>query len=382
MNLQLRSMRTIVSFFLTFALLTSVFVIVPNQAYANTETVATTSLEVKKEAAGLIEEHYGITFSEEQIKNSTMQELTATLNDPFSRHITAKEWEQMNNWSESEEMAHIGITFAKLQGQYRIVTVTPGSPAEQAGLKQGDAIVSIDGAAVKNQTKQDIFSVLFGKKDTSVKMVVQRGKAKMTKSVKRAVLPMAAVEGQMLDKRTGYIRIYTFMDQMVYEQFEAQWNALRKQGMKSVILDLRYNTGGLMEETRQVASLLRDKGVFTYYKSPAGLVSTSTLNKGKKPDYTMTVLVNEYTASSSEALTGFLQGYKLATVVGTKTYGKGVMQMPYELSDGSYLMLTTQEFFAPDMTKIQQKGLQPNAISNEKKAELNRILVNSGLMNI
>ena len=175
----------------------------------------------------------------------------------------------------------------------------------------------------------------------------------------------------MLEDNIGYVYFYTF-DEGCADEFEKEMDSLVEQGAKKVILDLRYNTGGAVDQALQILDLFLEKGeVEVTTQSANGLKLTTSSQTDKKYSFeNIVILTNEYTASASEILTGALIDNGLAKTVGTKTYGKGVMQSVFSLLDGSVLKLTTQEYVTPNGTKINGVGISPDyEIEYEKNEE-------------
>ena len=209
-------------------------------------------------------------------------------------------------------------------------------------------------------TTTEVSNRVKGEEGTYVTITVYRNGEYIDFYLERKSIKVYHVETEMLDDNIGYIELITF-DEDCSEEFEADMDELINQGATKIILDLRYNTGGLVEEALNIIDLFVDKGEITLIEVAAdGTETVTTSSNDKKYNIEMCILVNEYTASASEIVTGALKDYGIASIVGTVTYGKGVIQNVYSLLDGSVLKLTIAEYYTPNREQINQVGISPD----------------------
>ncbi len=281
--------------------------------------------------------------------------LVEGLGDPYSSYMTEDEYE---NWKSSAtgEYSGIGVTFSQdKNGNYVVVGVTKDSPAEKAGLKSGDYITKVDG---KTYDDMDVMAkAIRGEAGTKVKLNYVRDGEEKEISITRGKIVEKSVEYKMLDGNIGYIKLSSFISSSA-DDFSEALKALEDKGAKGLILDLRDNGGGLVEQCIDIADEFLDEGVVTYVEDKNGKKQEYKAKDGKT-ELTTVVLVNGNSASCSEILAGALKdnGCKL---VGETTFGKGVIQSTAELDDGSALKLTIMQYFSPKGNAIQDKGITPD----------------------
>lgn len=284
------------------------------------------------------------------------------LEDPYSAYMTAEEYK---NWKTSlqGEYSGIGVTFSQdTDKNYVVISVEKESPAEGAGLKPGDILLSVDGKEYENMDM--MANAIKGEEGTSVELTYSRNGEEATASMTRKKIVQHSVFHEMLDKDTGYISITSFIDSTA-EDFSEALEAVEQEGAKDLVLDLRDNGGGLLNECIAVADEFLDKGVVV---SVEGKVQKRMDYESKdgKTDLKTVVLVNENSASAAEILAAALKdnGFDL---VGQTTFGKGVIQSTVEMKDGSALKLTIMEYFSPAGDAIHGKGVVPtHEVKNEE----------------
>lgn len=234
------------------------------------------------------------------------------------------------------------------------------SPAEKAGVLPGDLIVSVDGIEYTAEDMTVAANKIKGKEGSEVKLVVLRGTETLEISIKRKNIVTSPVEGEVLENNIGYIEFSSFNDNTA-EDFKTKFEELNKRGIKSLIIDLRNNGGGIVKEALQIADYIADKGSVLIYE-----VDKNNKEKVERSEndpvinMPIVVLVNENTASSSEILAGALKDLGKATIVGTKTYGKGVIQQLLTLPDGSGLKITSEKYLTPNKIEINKIGIEPD----------------------
>ena len=308
----------------------------------------------------MIDEEYLGEISTDKLEEGVYAGLIYGLGDVYSRYYTKDEYEQESVTTEGSYVG-IGVAMQKYTaGGVQIVECYKGSTAEEAGIKVDDVVTAINGEDITDTELQDVVSMIKDNEDKVVVLTVQRkGEDTQEITVKVSNVELPSVFGEMLDKNTGYIQITEFKGVTV-EQYEAVFADLKEQGMERLVVDLRDNPGGLLNV---VCDILRDilpEGLIVYTEDKNGNRSEETCD-GKNPlDMPLAVLVNGNSASASEIFAGAVKDYGIGTIVGTTTYGKGVVQSIRQLSDGSAVKLTIANYYTPKGNSINKTGIQPD----------------------
>lgn len=297
------------------------------------------------------------------------------LNDPYAEYYTKEEYKQLSE-EDSGEYQGIGISVAKDTdtGYAEIVSIFKDQPAYKAGLKTGDLIIAVNKKSTVDMELQDVVSEIKNKENKTVVLTIYRDKKSKDYTVKKSSVQLDTVSYKMKENKTGYIAVSQFLEN-TGDQFNEAVTDLEKQGMTSLIIDLRDNGGGLLNTCTDMLSRLVEKDkLFVYTKDKEGKKEEFKSDSKKTVDIPMVLLVNGNTASASEIMTGCLKDYGKATVVGTKTYGKGIVQSIMPLPDGSAVKFTIASYYTPNGTNIHKKGIEPDVevkISDEqwKKAQ-------------
>lgn len=295
------------------------------------------------------------------IENAT-RGLLYGLEDPYTFYYSEAEWEQM--WEDDEgEYAGIGI---EMLGSYTDYTVTitrvfRDTPAERAGVKKGDQLVRTEDVEVNVYSMQNAVNIMRGKVDEVVEIEVLRDGEYITFQIPRAVIHVNRVEYSMLEDQVGYIVLYQFAGESEKE-FSDAMNDLKAQGAKALIVDLRDNGGGWVDAAAEIADLFLDDGLLVYSQDRYGNRDNITMTAGKD-DIPLVMLVNGSSASSSEILSGGLQDRGRATVVGTLTFGKGIIQVVIPLNDDKNgFQMTYAQYYLPSGTEVHKVGITPDII--------------------
>ena len=280
--------------------------------------------------------------------------------DPHSVYIPAEELELAKSQLEGE-FEGIGIEFSIIRDTIYVVSPLSGGPSEEVGLMSGDKIVTVDGETVAGTDidNRDVFELLRGKKGTEVKVGIQRRDADdlMNFTIIRDKIPQESVDvSYMVDDEVGYIKVSRFAA-TTYDEFRAALADLKEKGMKKLVLDLQDNPGGYMDRAINIADeLLSDNRMIVYtegkqprYNSEARAYREGIFEKGP-----IVVLINQGSASASEIVAGALQDNDRALIVGRRSFGKGLVQMPIPLDDGSELRLTISRYYTPSGRSIQK----------------------------
>ncbi len=284
--------------------------------------------------------------------------MLASLDDPYSRLLSKEEFLEQSNSIESK-MYGIGVNIASVAGKIYIVNVIKGSPADISGLKQGDMLVSVDNHQIKGKSIFQVAQYIKGALNEVVTLVISRDGNKLTKKIKRAEIKVKTVECAKLDKDTGYIHIISFIGNDTPLEFINAMNKIKD--TKGLILDLRGNTGGLFQNAVFVSNLFLKSGDIVSVIGRDGLSSSYRVQRGEfvyeKP---LVVLVDGDSASASEIVSGALKDNNRAKIVGTKTFGKGVVQKIYALPNQMGMNLTIAKYLTPSGRDINEKGIEPD----------------------
>lgn len=298
------------------------------------------------------------------------------LNDPYAVYYTP---EELASFMDETTGSYCGIGAMVSQnvvtGISTIIRVFEGSPAEEAGILPGDMIYKVDGTEVTGMDLTLIVNnYVKGEEGTDVVVTVFRESEDEYKdlTVTRRPIDVQTVSGKMLDDKIGYVSVLEF-DQITGGQFTAEIEELEQQGMEKLIVDLRDNPGGeLTTVVDMVDYIVKDGGRILTVADKYGKEEIYKAEDGHSLDLPMVVLVNENSASASEVFTGAVKDYGVATVVGTRTFGKGIVQTLFPLSDGSAVKLTTNHYYTPDGHDIHEKGIEPDVVEelNEEAATM------------
>ncbi len=305
-----------------------------------------------------IEAEYVDTVNKTVLEEKAIADLLQNL-DPHSVYITAKEVQEMREPLEGN-FEGIGIEFNIIKDTIRVISVIAGGPSETLGIQAGDKIVKIEGkpaAGVKIKNK-DVLGKLRGKGGTKVNVSIQRGNSRklIDYTITRGTIPIYSVDvSYMLDKKTGYIKVSRFAE-TTYEEFLEHTTDLRSKGMQNLILDLRGNGGGLLSTAVKICDEFLEKGkviVYTEGKSHPRETITAT-NRGILTDTKLIVLIDESSASASEIVAGAIQDNDRGTIVGRRSFGKGLVQRETMFADSSAIRLTVARYYTPTGRCIQK----------------------------
>jgi len=316
-----------------------------------------------KEVLNLIEHEYVDTVRLDSITDYGINKMLEKL-DPHSSYIPYSDM-QMAKAPLEGDFDGIGVEFLIMSDTVQVVTPLSGGPSELVGLRSGDKIIRVDGKPLTGPkiTVRDVFSTLRGPKGSKVKVtIVRKGdKAPKTFSIIRDKIPTHSVDvGYMVDSITGYIKVSRFSE-TTYNEFKETMEGLLKEGMQQLIIDLRDNPGGYLDKATSMADEFLSDGKLIVYTDGKGTRYDQryfATKKGMFEDKPVVVLVNEGTASAAEIISGALQDNDRALIVGRRSFGKGLVQMPISLKDDSEIRLTISRYYTPSGRSIQ-KPYQP-----------------------
>lgn len=344
-------------------------------AAENIDLIGKTLMNFRK----VIDEVYLGEVDESKMLDQTLKGYVNGLDDEYSEYFTKEEWESFQSNALGNYVG-IGI-YMSMDKNNNVVVISPikGTPAEAAGLKPGDIIAEVNGENVLGTSSEFVSNKVKGPAGTTVDLTLVRDNTEVKVNVERKEIKVYHVETEMLEGNIGYISLATF-DEGCAEEFIKGYQALKAKGAKKIIVDLRNNTGGLVDQALEIADTMleKDKTILVTVDSK-GNKNYDKAKNDRMIKEDIVILVNEYSASASEILTGALKDNGVAKVVGTKTFGKGVIQDVFTLNDGSALKLTSREYYTPNETKIHKVGITPDveiemSIDSKEDIQLNKAI--------
>ena len=315
----------------------------------------------------LIDKNFLFDYEEEDLYEGSLKGMFANLGDPYTQYYSKDEFSKLMETLDGRYKGIGVLVQASKEGFIKVVQVFDGSPASEAGLKEGDYIIKVEGKEYSADQMEEAVAIMKGEEDTNVKITVRRMKEDgknfkdIDMKVARRDVKVDTIDESIIeekDKKIGYINIKSF-DDVTGEDFEASYKKLKDNGMEGLVLDLRNNPGGSLDVCLDIADKFLDKGVIVTTEDKKGEVITEESDE-EKDDIPMTVLVNENSASASEILSGALKDRDRAKIIGKKTFGKGIVQKLFPLDDGSGAKITISEYHTPSGAKINKVGVEPD----------------------
>lgn len=313
----------------------------------------------------LIKESYLREVDEDKFLDGQLKGVVQSLGDPYSQYLTADEYK---SFTEETSGIYGGIGVVVTPGEDNFITVVSpieDTPGERAGLKSGDRIIKVDGEEFTADTMDEAVKVMKGKPNTKVTLTIMRknkdGLNEMIDvDIIREKIRLVTVKSNIIDDNIGYIKITSF-DELTAKDFKKELNKLEKAAVEGLIIDLRNNPGGLLDVCADIADQLLGEGDIVYTQTKDGTKEYLRSDKGHT-DLPLTLLVNNGSASASEILAGAVKDHNRGVLIGTTTFGKGVVQRIKPLKDGSGLKLTISEYFTPNGINIHGKGIEPDIV--------------------
>lgn len=348
------------------------------------ETVTITKSEYERyqqydeleEIAEYIDAYYYQDVDFDTLLEGAKRGMVDALDDPYSYYYDSEEFSDL--WEDDEgEYAGIGI---QISGNYvtqlcTIIRTFEGGPAEEAGIRKGDILVTVEDLDVTAETLQEAVDIMRGTVGESVHISVLRDNEILEFDVVRANIHVNRVSSMMLDDNVGYILLYEFAGDCA-DSFKEHLNALLDQGMKVLIFDLRDNPGGWVDDAVSIAGNFIDGDVVTYLQDKEGNQQFYNADDGKV-DIPIVILLNGYSASSSEILSGAMQDYGLATIVGEQSYGKGVVQSVIALeptnADTDGMQITSAQYFTPNGNSLNKVGITPDVVVEQPEEQVTEL---------
>ena len=311
---------------------------------------------------GLIDENYIGDVDEETLEEGIYKGYIQGLEDPYSVYYNEEETKDLYETTEGEYSGIGAVLSQDLEsGVITLVQIYEDSPAAKAGLKDNDILTKVGDIEVTGMDLSEVVTYIKGEKGTDVDLSVLRGEdaEEITVTATRDTVEAQTVKYEMLEGQTGYLSVSEF-DSVTYAQYEEALNELTAQGMTGLIVDLRNNPGGNLNTVCEMLDLVLPKGTIVYTEDKDGKRETATSDDEHQINVPMVVLVNGNSASASEIYAGAIQDYGIGKIVGTQTYGKGVVQQIFDLGDGTSVKLTIAEYFTPNGRSIDGEGITPD----------------------
>ena len=310
----------------------------------------------------LIDRYYIGDVDETDLSEGVYKGYIEGLGDPYSVYYDEEETKQMSE-SLSGEFGGVGALMSQDRetGVITVLQVYDGSPAQEAGMRDGDTLYKVEGEEVTGEDLSDVVSKVKGEKGTQVTITVLRADTGEEEelTITRDTIEAQTVSCEMKEGNVGYIRITEF-DTVTYEQYKEALEDLEDQGMERLIVDLRSNPGGNLDTVCDILDLMLPEGLIVYTEDKNGEWEEYTSDEENQFDKPLVVMMNVYSASASEIFAGAIQDYGLGKIVGTQSYGKGVVQSVFDLQDGTSVKLTIAEYFTPNGRSIDGEGITPD----------------------
>lgn len=330
---------------------------------SDTQEVLDADSEKKiKELLGQMELYYYEDIDTEELTNGLYKGLFEGLGDPYSVYYTKEEYDSMMA-STSGTYCGIGAVLSQDMKtmQVTVLHVYKDTPADKAGLKDGDTILKVDDIEATSMELSELVTNIRGDKGTKVHLEVYREgeKDKLEYDIERDKVEVPTVEYEMLENNVGYIQITEFAEPTEAQFMEAV-NALQAQGMQAMIVDLRDNPGGYLSAVTEILDDILPEGITVYTEDKYGKRQNYTSDDEHRIEIPMAVLINENSASAAEIFAGAIKDYDYGTLIGTKSFGKGIVQTVKQLKDGSAIKLTTAKYYTPNGNYIHEVGIEPD----------------------
>ena len=305
---------------------------------------------------------YSDDVTEEMLEEGIYTGYINALGDPYSVYYNEEDTQALYE-STTGEYSGIGVVFSQNMSTKisTAVQVYKNSPAEEAGIKEGDILYKVNGRDITAEDLTDVVAEIRGEEGTTVELTVMRGTdlEEVTVEVTRRKIEVETVTYEMKEDNIGYISVTEF-DKVTYDQFAAALEELKAQGMEGLVIDLRSNPGGNLSTVVNMLDLMLPEGIVVYTEDKNGEREEYTSDAAQEYDGPLAVLVNGYSASASEIFAGAIQDYEAGSIVGTTSYGKGIVQQLIPLSDGTCVKLTVSEYFTPNGRNIHGVGIEPD----------------------
>lgn len=310
----------------------------------------------------IISRYYLNDIDEDNVEQNVYKGILNGLDDPYSVYYTPEEYQKLQEET-SGNYVGIGVMVSQdpASGYLKVIKAFENGPAYEAGVRLDDYIIEVEGASVEGKDMSTVVTEIKGEAGTTVKITVLKADTKKTEelSITRRSIDVPTIEYQMLENDIGYIQVTEF-DTVTADQYINALTDLEAQGQKALIVDLRDNPGGVLQTVVTMLQNMLPQGRIVYTEDKNGKGDTYSSDGSKEFMKPVVILVNGNSASASEVFTGAMKDYEKATIVGTTTFGKGIVQKIFPMTDGSALKLTISKYFTPNGTCIHGTGIEPD----------------------
>ena len=312
-----------------------------------------------------IDDYYLNEIDNDKIQNGIFKGMVDSLGDPYTVYYNSEEYKQFTS-SSSGTYSGIGVAVSQnvTTGAITIVKTFKKGSGEKEGMKPGDVIYKVEGKKIEGLELSKVVSMIKGKEGTFVKVTVLRDGKEIEFNLERKKLEVDTVNYRMEDrsgKKIGYISVSEF-DEVTASQFKSAISELSKEGMEGLVIDLRDNPGGLLDVTCEMLDRMIKKGLLVYTVDKYGKRVDEDATDSDSFDKPVAILVNGNSASASEVFSGAMKDYKAATLVGTKTFGKGIVQSIVPFGDGTAMKVTVSKYYTPNGVNIHGTGIEPDVV--------------------
>ena len=312
-----------------------------------------------------IDDYYLNEIDNDKIQNGIYKGMVDSLGDPYTVYYNSEEYKQFTS-SSSGTYSGIGVAVSQnvTTGAITIVKTFKKGSGEKEGMKPGDVIYKVEGKRIEGLELSKVVSMIKGEEGTFVKVTVLRDGKEIEFNLERKKLEVDTVNYRMEDrsgKKIGYISVSEF-DEVTASQFKSAISELSKEGMEGLVIDLRDNPGGLLDVTCEMLDRMIKKGLLVYTVDKYGKRVDEDATDSDSFDKPVAILVNGNSASASEVFSGAMKDYKAATLVGTKTFGKGIVQSIVPFGDGTAMKVTVSKYYTPNGVNIHGTGIEPDVV--------------------
>ena len=349
----------VISAIVLFALYT---IIQPTLNTFSSSVFTKEQLERFEKAAKIIQTDYLYEYDTDKMIDGAVEGMVNSLDNAYTYYQTEEEYQDTLNSGSNGNYVGIGVhlTFDRETEGIKVLGTMPDSPAEAAGIKSGDVILQVDDIYLNIETYSDAAEAIKGEEGTTVKLVVLRGEEVFELEVPRQKITENNVTTEIIDD-IGYIRIYSF-DNGIYNQFKSEYEKLRANNVKGIIVDLRNNPGGLVYDTVEILDLFLPECDVLKLVDKNGNEEVFKTDNTSQIDIPLVVLVNQNSASASEIFASAIKDSGKGVVIGTKTYGKGVVQYVRPIKEHGAISIVAAQYFTSSGVVIQDNGIEPNIV--------------------
>ena len=353
---------------LLIAVLMIVFSFTSAWAFEIDEDKFSEDIEFLKKVIYFVLDKYQYEVSQEDIMNGLYDGFFSVLDD-YSTYYTPKEYQALLE-DTAGEFSGIGVQIMDISGQVVVVTPLSGSPAIEAGIKAGDIIKTVDGYDITGATSSQASLLIRGEEGTPVKIGILRGKESLTFDLMRSAIVINNVEAKILEDNIGYLKVTGFSDNTA-ELVEKELQLFDENNVEKIVIDMRNNGGGTLQSAVDLLNLFVTEGPVVYVEYAAGKEDIYE-SKLKEQKYEIAILINEGSASATEIFAGAVKYKNEGIIVGTTSYGKGVVQSLYPLIGGIGVKFTTAEYFSVDRIPVHKIGITPDIIVENEKIDISK----------